>query len=49
LVPVQEVKSVSVPGPQSDHGLDGHVHSFDEKATVDELIAQIEKAAKFKE
>jgi pilus retraction protein PilT len=49
LVPVQEVKSVSVPGPQSDYGLDGHVHSFDEKATVDELIAQIEKAAKFKE
>ena len=45
----QEARPSTVPGHQTDYGLDGHVHSFDEKATVDELIAQIEKSAKFKE
>ncbi len=46
---VQEVKPAAVPGQQADFGPEEHVHSFDEKATVDELIAQIKNSKKFKE
>jgi len=47
--PAQEVKPAVVPGQQADFGPDEHIHSFDEKATVDELIAQIKNSTKFKE
>jgi twitching motility protein PilT len=47
--PAQEVKPAAVPGQQADFGPDEHIHSFDEKATVDELIAQIKNSTKFKE
>jgi pilus retraction protein PilT len=48
-VPVQEAKPASIPGVQPDFGTDERIHSFDEKATVDELIAQIKNSTKFKE
>jgi twitching motility protein PilT len=48
-IPVQEVKPAVVHGQQADLGPEEHVHSFDEKATVDELIAQIKNSTNFKE
>ncbi len=45
----QETKSAAVHGPPPDYGLDERIHSLDEKATVDELIAQIKNSTQFKE
>ena len=47
-IPVQESRPAVVQAQHADYGLEGHVHSLDEKATVDELIAQLENPKRFK-
>jgi len=47
--PAHETRPAAVHVPPPDFVVDEHIHSFDEKATVDELIAQIKNSTKFKE
>ena len=47
-IPAHEAKPAVFQGQHAEYGLEGHVHSLDEKATVDELISQLENLRKVK-